>query len=1605
MTRRIPGVVVRSLLTTLSAAVVFAAGAMSMSPRALASVELIDFDVGQDNEILPMPETVPVSLDGTTDTTNTLPSIPESIEYDRLIRAQRDVGALDTGLLGESVDYYTGQTDFVTTDVSLPGSSAIPVAIGRRYHVTNRAGGVLRGAFGDWDIDIPHVEGVFATSVGWTVPGTHPDARCTNFSAPPAATATTAVGSSTVTTNVPAAEYSTGFTAVIPGYGRHELLLRANAVPTPNGTHPVTTKEMWAVSCVQLAGIPISQGSDEGFVVTTPDGITYTFNQAIIRPYAPLTRPADTTTAGVTATVDREQVWLVPTTIKDRFDNQVAFAYTSSTSGVVLKSMTASDGRKLTLTYNADHVTSITDGTRTWSYSYPYQQNRLTQVQLPDGATWQIDFADLDQAHWSYSSPTCTSLPTPTASFGSSVSGTIRHPTGASGTFTFQLTRHGRNGAPSTCLTNSANVAFAPTEPAVYDVLSLTKKAITGPNLPTTLNWTLAYAGCSNSSCSTTTTTTVNDARGFKTLYTFGAQYGVNGSGNEGLLLHKQSAGTGSTYLRDEQYTYYSASGHPYPSVMGTPAQVRGDVSELSSLRPIQLRTLVQDGATYKRTLSNPDAYGFSQTITRSGSSTVTETITYAHNTADWVLGTVKRVHSSGDDSGDDFELTFNSHNQPTQLKRFGRTDQTFDYYTDGTLRWVRDADGNQTSFNNYSLGIPKTITHADGGVETAVVSSLGLITSHKDVMGHTTSFGYDTVGRLKSITPPGGYNATSINWNTDYHGWTRTVTTGSATTTDTYDAFLHSVKTTDSLGRNVWRKFDADGNATFISQPGSSVDGVDYVYDGLDRLRSQTDNLGYTINTTYDANEVTVNDRNGNATSTKYLTYDEPSTAWPTSIHKAGISPYMTIQRDTWGRPTAFQRGGPQRLLHYNGYGQLDKMTEPETGTTLFTYYSNGTIKTIDHAGAVTETRTYDGAKRLTKVTYSDSSAPTTLSWRYDGQPDTATHGNTTRTYQYDGASLLSGESVTIAGTTYTLGYDYDANQHLSTLTYPDGSSVAYAPDAFGRPGKVGTYATGVTYYSNDAINAFSYGNGIAHSSTQDARDLPHTVVDVGVLNATIGYDHNENPTTITDSVNSAHARTLVYDDADRLHTASGPWGTSTFTYDDQNNLTTDAGAQGATLTIDSTNRPSSVVIGGNTQALTWDTRGRLTQKGSGASAWHYTFDAGDRLTSLQQGTQSWTYGYDALGLRSTSALFVSAVPATTIISVYDHGGRLLYDALTASDPIADRVFHDGFDPTAAPLTATRYIYLGNHLVAKARKSGATTQTLYVHTDALGTPIAQTDASKAIVGAATWLGYGGLYASSGTGSEIGPGYANQYADESGLLYMRARYYDPQLRRFISADPEPVDPQTQANFNRYAYASNSPFRFYDPSGREAACITLETSCVDGAGVVQDLQTVSDNVDALNAAVMASGPVGAEIGAAEEGTVAATEEAIAATPAVIDEVGQIASAAGEAMVRVGRWMSDSELGAMTASGRVQESTLGGVTSVSMPPNPAAWIRQTTAANYVEFDVVASAVRPLGSTNAKIYGPNSIFGSKLDITEMPLATNILQTACRIPLNCNQ
>lgn len=67
---------------------------------------------------------------------------------------------------------------------------------------------------------------------------------------------------------------------------------------------------------------------------------------------------------------------------------------------------------------------------------------------------------------------------------------------------------------------------------------------------------------------------------------------------------------------------------------------------------------------------------------------------------------------------------------------------------------------------------------------------------------------------------------------------------------------------------------------------------------------------------------------------------------------------------------------------------------------------------------------------------------------------------------------------------------------------------------------------------------------------------------------------------------------------------------------------------------------------------------------------------------------------------------------------------------------------------------------------------------------------------------------------------ERGPGYTGHVNDvDSGLAYMQARYYDPQVGRMLSPDPHGITAANIRTFNRFAYANGRPIKNVGPDGR------------------------------------------------------------------------------------------------------------------------------------------------------------------------------------------
>ena len=113
---------------------------------------------------------------------------------------------------------------------------------------------------------------------------------------------------------------------------------------------------------------------------------------------------------------------------------------------------------------------------------------------------------------------------------------------------------------------------------------------------------------------------------------------------------------------------------------------------------------------------------------------------------------------------------------------------------------------------------------------------------------------------------------------------------------------------------------------------------------------------------------------------------------------------------------------------------------------------------------------------------------------------------------------------------------------------------------------------------------------------------------------------------------------------------------------------------------------------------------------------------------------------------------------------------------------------------------------------------AGATENVIYYHNDALGSPIAATNAEGQVVWREQYEPYGKRLVNKPK-SRNQLWYTGKPEEEAlGLSYFGARWYNPKLGRFMGMDPVEAQAENLHSFNRYAYANNNPYKFVDPDG-------------------------------------------------------------------------------------------------------------------------------------------------------------------------------------------
>jgi RHS repeat-associated protein len=697
-----------------------------------------------------------------------------------------------------------------------------------------------------------------------------------------------------------------------------------------------------------------------------------------------------------------------------------------------------------------------------------------------------------------------------------------------------------------------------------------------------------------------------------------------------------------------------------------------------------------------------------------------------------------------------------------------------YSYDGEGNRTSVTDANGNQTMSTYNNTHDVLTVTTPKGETTTIKRDSHGNAESvARPAPGEatqTTKYGYDTHGNLTSTEDPlkhiwkreydvNGDRTAEIDPESDKRTWAYNEDSQETSTVSPrgHVAEAEEAKFTATIER------DAQGRAIKVTDP--LGDETKYAYDANGNLETQTDPNGNKTTYTYDAdNEPTkVEAPNKAITETGY---------------------------DGDGRITS-QTDGNKHITKYvrNVLGQVTEATDPLSHKTTKEYDKVGNLTKLTDAAKRSTTHKYDAGNRLTEVTYSDGKTPT-VKYEYDkdGYRTSMTDGTGTSKYTFDQLDRLT-EAET--GHKETSKYEYDLADEQTKITYPNGKAVTRAYDNAGRLKSVTDW-------------------------------LEHTTK--------FAYDADSN---LTASIFPSNEDAYSYDDADQMSEVNMTKGAETLAslaYSrDKDGQLKDATSKG----LPGEEKPgyeydaNSRLTKGAAIAYEYDDANNATKIGAGAYKYNaadaletgpsltYTYDElGERTKTTPTSGPAKTYGYDQAG-NLTAVTRPKEGEVTAIEDTYAYDGN----GLRASQTITGATSYLTWDMTESlPLvlsdTANSYIYGPGGLPVEQISSGGT--VFYLHHDQQGSTRMLTSSTGKAEATRTYDAYGNTTGSTGTATSP-LGYDGQYtSSDTGLIYLRARVYDPATAQFLT-----IDPAVSLTREPYVYVGDNPLNLFDPSGLEA----------------------------------------------------------------------------------------------------------------------------------------------------------------------------------------
>lgn len=611
-----------------------------------------------------------------------------------------------------------------------------------------------------------------------------------------------------------------------------------------------------------------------------------------------------------------------------------------------------------------------------------------------------------------------------------------------------------------------------------------------------------------------------------------------------------------------------------------------------------------------------------------------------------------------------------------------------------------------------------------------------------------------------------------------------------------------------DALGRRTEYQYNDLGQATRVTYLAGSPEAqsIDFEYGAQGDLLSLTDSIGRVTRMDYaDGCLVAITDPLGQRTETVCNGAGQPvRTTDPLgqTVHFDYVGFDLARVTDPLGRESSYRYDALGRLiaaedalgnLHRREYDLSDRISraiDPRGQETRLEYDGNGNVVRVILPGGGQVAFSYDERDRLV---YRTDGLLQEERWTYDEMDRVVGHLDRRQnltTFEYD---VLGRAVRTTDADGRTLLAVHDAGDRLLSLTDSVSGPISWTYDGFDRVLSEES-AQGLVSYLYDAtgrrIQMTAAGQAPVHYAYDDADQL--VALTQGDEQVQFAHDllGRRSRVTLPNGVSMSYR----YDEAGQLlgidyeGIGGAELGDIAFGYDAAGRRTAQTGSWASQALPAASSQPSTFdannrLLSFDGAAIEYDANGNLTTKGSRSFVW----DARDQLVAiLDSGQTIATFSYDALGRR---------------IQRVEHGVTTGY-------------LYDGIDPVQEVRNGDLVPILTGLNVDERYARGSGANRHYFLTDALGSSIALTDGQGAVRQRYHYTPYGQT-SSSGVEDYANPyQYTGRERDASGLYFYRARYYSPQMARFLSEDPSGF----AGGLNLYGYVHQDPLSLVDPDG-------------------------------------------------------------------------------------------------------------------------------------------------------------------------------------------